>query len=73
MPIVILKSVWKSDSNQLRNATIGSKTSNMLENASQTIACYLMHRRGFSIFCRGCAASQRVAGPYDCGLQCLVV
>ena len=23
-----------------------------------------MHRRGFSTFCRGCVASQRVAGPY---------
>ena len=42
----------------LRYATIGSKISNMLENASQSIACY------FHTFHRGCVASQRVAGPY---------
>ena len=34
----------------------------MLENRRASHAI-LMHRRGFSTFCRGCVASQRVAGP----------
>ena len=39
MPIILLKSVWKSDNIQLSYSKIGSKITDMLESPSQSIAC----------------------------------
>ena len=46
IPITMLKTVWNSDNKWLRYSKIGSKNSNMLENASQIIACYFDASQG---------------------------
>ena len=65
MTITVLKIVCKSDNKRLRYLNIGSKITNMLENASQGMHIVSVHRRSFGTPHRGCAASQPVAGPLE--------
>ena len=44
--ITMLQTVRKSDNKWPRYSKIGSKNSNMLENASQSIACYFDASQG---------------------------
>ena len=66
----MLKTVFKkSDNKELSHSKIGSKILNMLEFASQSIACDFAtsQERYIGTSHRRCTASHRVAGPYIAG------
>ena len=46
MAIAMMQTDWKSDNKKLRYPKIGSRNSNMLENLSQSIACYFIASQG---------------------------
>ena len=46
MTITMMQTDWKSDNKKLRYSKIGREITNMLENASQSIACYFDASQG---------------------------